>query len=142
MSIRSRNILASIFTLAAACLLSSAAFAAFNSQAQLQKFAQETRFQFDIVSNYASDEGHYFESKIWLDNDSEIALSAGKADWEIYFHFVRRVETTETVGLSIAHIHGDLHVMKPTKAFKGLRSGERRSEEHTSELQSRPHLVC
>src|SRR5690554_6599170 len=125
MSIKSRNILASIFTLAVACLLSSAAFAAFNSQAQLQKFAQETRFQFDIVSNYASDEGSYFESKIWLDNDSEIALPAGKADWEIYFHFVRRVETTETVGLSIAHIHGDLHVMKPTKAFKGLRSGER-----------------
>src|SRR5690554_6071485 len=125
MSIKSRNILASIFTLAVACLLSSAAFAAFNSQAQLQKFAQDTRFQFDIVSNYASDEGHYFESRIWLDNNSDIALPAGKADWEIYFHFVRRIEATETAGLSIAHIQGDLHVIKPTESFKGLRSGER-----------------
>src|SRR3989442_5078442 len=30
----------------------------------------------------------------------------------------------------------------PDAPLASLREGERRSEEHTSELQSRPHLVC
>src|SRR3989449_7767912 len=35
-----------------------------------------------------------------------------------------------------------LHPRQPARQHELLGSGERRSEEHTSELQSRLHLVC
>src|SRR5690625_6343489 len=40
------------------------------------------------------------------------------------------------------HVHSILHPLQPNKSTHQDGFYERRSEEHTSELQSRGHLVC
>src|SRR5690554_6257255 len=57
-------------------------------------------------------------------------------------HFLDRAEETESDSISDGedvHIVGLMEHIEPA----GIHSGDsHRSEEHTSELQSRPHLVC
>src|SRR3989442_5968604 len=47
-----------------------------------------------------------------------------------------RSTSSETISQAIAS------TTSATTISRGNRNGARRSEEHTSELQSRPHLVC
>src|SRR5579872_7632123 len=61
------------------------------------------------------------------------------------FFFFNDTATTEIYTLSL---HDALPIslkeirMAGLQGFAGWRADEERSEEHTSELQSRPHLVC
>src|SRR3989442_3788047 len=70
------------------------------------------------------------------------------------FRFLGRSDTDLRAGVEVdppIHLAGDRradHVDEPQRAgapplgFPQRRQRVRRSEEHTSELQSRPHLVC
>src|SRR6266498_5958522 len=62
----------------------------------------------------------------------------------IFFFFFNDTATTEIYTLSL---HDALPIRRPCRAYDPCSlaaeaQGHRRSEEHTSELQSRPHLVC
>ena len=97
--------------------------AAINSQSELAAFAQGTELWFAVESNLLS-EPATFAGSISLINHSTQALPSGKADWHIYLHMVRRLNSTEQAGLALQHIQGDLHRISPTAEFKGLAVGE------------------
>lgn len=98
--------------------------AQFANQAELNEFAKNTTFQFSIINNYADADGAFFEAAILLTNDSGKALPAGVSEWEMYFHLVRPILHNDHPGVSIEHIQGDFHVIKPTAEFKGLAIGQ------------------
>lgn len=93
------------------------------SQQQLTDFTQTAKLQFALESNLLQ-QANQFSAAIELHNTSSLALPAGEADWQIYFHFIRHIAATEQHGLSIRHIQGDLHSISPTARFKGLAAGK------------------
>src|SRR5215510_16063638 len=77
-----------------------------------------------------------------------VARGAGTSPpvWCSSFFFFNDTATTEIYTLSL---HDALPISAPSAPNRAIRAmashshcGERRSEEHTSELQSRGHLVC
>lgn len=104
------------------CLLCSHSMAqakAGLSQSQLAAFADDTSMMFAVVSNFDG-----YKAKFTLNNNSQVTLPAGKADWKIYFHSIRKVDTKTENGLHIRHLQGDVHEVSPTADFKGLKQGE------------------
>lgn len=85
------------------------------TQQQLGEFADKAQLQFAVVSNIAAKP----ELQLTLTNSSGVALPAGKSDWRIYFHSVRKLAASVD-GLSLRHVQGDLHELAPTASFKGL----------------------
>ncbi|KKO46429.1 beta-N-acetylhexosaminidase [Arsukibacterium ikkense] len=94
-----------------------------SSQQQLADFAANTELWFGVESNLL-DQPSRFTGSISLLNQSAAVLPAGIADWQIYFHLIRRIERTEQHGLLLEHIQGDLHRITATAAFKGLTAGQ------------------
>lgn len=101
--------------------ISQGSLAANLSQQQLSGFATGARVEFGVVSNFADKT----QAQITIDNQSAVALPAGAGDWKVYFHSVRKLDTTEVEGLTLRHIQGDLHELAPSAAFKGLAAGAR-----------------
>jgi len=85
------------------------------TQQQLNEFAGKAQLRFAVVSNFAPQP----ELQLIISNDSGVALPAGKSDWRIYFHSVRKLAATPD-GLTLRHVQGDLHELAPTASFKGL----------------------
>lgn len=102
---------------------SGISWAEIKTQAQLAEFTQNTALWFNVSDNLLTTPGH-FKGQISLVNNSTLALSAGKADWAIYFHFIRKIPTTEYSGIKLEHVQGDLHKLYPTAAFSGLALGK------------------
>src|SRR5690606_20365744 len=92
------------------------------TQAQLGEFAQGAKFQYAQVSNFNLGNGK-FQAKVSIQNNSSVALPAGKGDWRIYIHSIRLLHESETAGLRVRHIQGDLHEIIPTEKFAGLAAG-------------------
>src|SRR5690606_41228515 len=67
------------------------------------------------------------------------ALSSGYYD--AYYGQAQKVRTLIARDFAAAFAQVDA-LISPTTPFVAFRFGERRSEEHTSELQSRENLVC
>ncbi len=88
------------------------------TQQQLGEFADKAQLRFAVVNNFAPKP----ELQLTLTNASSVALPAGKGDWKIYFHSVRKLTATPD-GLSLRHVQGDLHELAPTAGFKGLALG-------------------
>ncbi|VUD40234.1 Chitobiase [Thalassocella blandensis] len=88
------------------------------SQAQLAELADDTELTFAVVTNFDGK-----KSKLSFKNASSISLPAGKADWKIYFHYIRKIDTTVSAGLRVKHVQGDLHEIAPTEQFAGLPAG-------------------
>ncbi|MBU2070964.1 MAG: carbohydate-binding domain-containing protein [Gammaproteobacteria bacterium] len=93
------------------------------TQQQLADFANGSTLHFAVDSNQLA-EASRFRAAIVLHNNSSVALPAGQHDWQIYFHLIRRVDTTEQQGLRIQHVQGDLHSLSPTADFAGLARGQ------------------
>ncbi|MCF2857438.1 carbohydate-binding domain-containing protein [Pseudoalteromonas sp. SMS1] len=112
-----KNMLKQVFatTLIATSVGASAAL----SQSQLDAFAQNTQLTFAVENNFHGGAGSFIGS-ISLENKSNVALPAGKSDWQIYIHSVRKIKTKQTSGLKVEHINGDLHRLIPTTSFVGL----------------------
>ncbi|SNY57185.1 hexosaminidase [Arsukibacterium tuosuense] len=96
--------------------------AAINSQSELANFANGAELWFAVESNLLAEPGT-FKGSISLINKSAHPLPGGSADWSIYLHMVRRLNSTEQAGLTLQHIQGDLHRISPTEDFKGLAVG-------------------
>ena len=99
-----------------------AALAGNLNQAQLNELARSAELRFAPVSNLALGNGQ-FQAQMSLHNRSAVALPAGKGDWRIYLHSVRKLNETQVAGLQIKHVQGDLHALEPTPAFAGLAAG-------------------
>lgn len=118
-------------------LLSSLPAKAVNwSQQQLADFARHTTLHFAVDSNQLNTPSR-FRAAIELHNQSAISLPAGAADWQIYFHLIRRIDAIEQQGLRIEHVQGDLHRFSPVTGFKGLAPGQ----QLRLEFESAPWLV-
>jgi hexosaminidase len=115
----SQHIVSRLSALALALGLAQGAFAANLSQTQLSEFAGKAQLRFGVVNNLAAKP----QAQLTLTNDSGAALPAGAGEWRIYFHFVRKLDTTLVEGLSLRHVQGDLHELAPTNGFKGLAVG-------------------
>lgn len=102
---------------------SSTCWAEIKTQTQLAEFTQDTELWFSVTDNLLATPSR-FKGQIELVNNSRLSLPAGKADWGIYFHFIRKIPTTEYAGIRIEHIQGDLYQLQPTKAFTGLAAGQ------------------
>lgn len=104
-------------------LCSLPGFASSWTQQQLAEFTAATQLYFAVDSNQLA-EPMQFAAAIELDNQSNLTLPAGAADWQIYFHLIRRIDSTEQLGLRIEHVQGDMHRISPTAAFAGLPPGQ------------------
>jgi hexosaminidase len=113
-----RHLFVRFSALALALGLAQGALAAGLTQQQLGEFADKAQLRFAVVNNFATKP----ELQLTLSNESGVALPAGKSDWRIYFHSVRKLEATPD-GLSLRHVQGDLHELAPTAGFKGLALG-------------------
>lgn len=91
------------------------------SQKQLQEFAGKSLFTYEVLTNLQPD--GKFDTRVRIENQSDVVLPAGEADWRIYFHFTRRIATPETSGIKISWIQGDLYELSPTADFAGLAPG-------------------
>jgi hexosaminidase len=114
-----QHIVARLGALTLALGLAQGAFAANLNQQQLNEFAGKAQLRFGVVNNLAEKP----QAQLTLTNDSRTALPAGLSDWRIYFHSVRKLDTTVAEGLSLRHVQGDLHELAPTAGFKGLALG-------------------
>lgn len=101
----------------------STSWADLKTQAQLAEFTQNTELWFSVTDNLLATSSR-FNGQIELVNNSRLALPSGKADWVIYFHFIRKIPTTENAGVKIEHIQGDLYQLYPTSTFSGLAAGK------------------
>lgn len=99
--------------------LAQATYAANLTQSQLSGFAASAKLNFGTKSNFGA------KPEVWLaiNNESSVALPGGSGDWRIYFHSVRKVDSTTIEGLTLRHVQGDLHELAPTTEFKGLAAG-------------------
>ncbi|HSX83819.1 MAG TPA: carbohydate-binding domain-containing protein, partial [Cellvibrio sp.] len=105
--------------LALAFGLAQGSAAANLSQQQLTGFANEAKVGFGVITNFAAKP----QAQMTINNASSVALPAGTGEWRIYFHSVRKLDSTQVAGLSLRHVQGDLHELAPTAAFKGLATG-------------------
>ena len=111
-------------TILATALLATPLFAnAKLSQSDIKEFAAQADLKFGVVDNFHNNDGGYI-GKIQLKNTSKVALPKGESNWQLYFHSIRKVKTSEVKGIAIEHVNGDLHRLVPTKAFAGLAVGE------------------
>ncbi|MBZ9611483.1 family 20 glycosylhydrolase [Rheinheimera maricola] len=106
------------------------------TQPQLAEFARQSTIKFAVQSNQLA-EPMRFNADIVLQNGSNIALPKGEHDWQLYFHLIRRIDTTEQHGLSIEHVQGDLHRIRPTARFNGLAP----AQQLTLSFSSAPWMV-
>jgi hexosaminidase len=117
---RVNRTLRSVSVFAMALGMMQYASAANLTQQQLTAFAQGATAGYAAVSNFGKP-----TAKFTLENTSSVDLPAGKGDWRIYLHSVRKIEPLDAHGLSIRFVQGDLHEVIPTDSFKGLKRGER-----------------
>ncbi len=88
------------------------------TQSQLAELADKTEVRYAVVTNFGT-----YKAKVLFKNTSSVSLPAGKGDWRIYFHSIRKIKTTKEAGLIIQHVQGDLHEIAPTQDFAGLPAG-------------------
>lgn len=112
-----------LLALSLGCLSWLALAGPFHNQQQLDEFTAGTEWFFAVESNLLPEAGR-FRGSIELHNDSGTALPAGMSDWGWYFHSIRKIETTQSQGLQLEHIQGDLHRITPTEEFAGLSVGQ------------------
>ncbi|HEX5794164.1 MAG TPA: family 20 glycosylhydrolase, partial [Rheinheimera sp.] len=124
-----------IMLLLALSCQSALAAAPFNQQ-QLAEFARHSSLQFAVLAKQP-EQPMQFNAAITLHNGSAHALPKGAADWQIYFHLIRHLDTTELQGLKIEHVQGDLHRISPTANFAGLP----KAQQLTLNFSSAPWMV-
>ncbi|MDP4527526.1 family 20 glycosylhydrolase [Alkalimonas delamerensis] len=95
----------------------------FQSQQQLADFTGQSQWFFAVESNLLPEPGR-FSARIEVYNGSNHALPAGERDWAWYFHSIRKIDTTQSQGLQLEHVQGDLHRIRPTSEFAGLAAGD------------------
>ncbi|GGW62900.1 family 20 glycosylhydrolase [Alishewanella tabrizica] len=112
------------FLLIVLSIFSRCALANITTQAQLAEFTQNTALWFSTTNNLLATPAT-FTGAIELENHSRLPLAAGNTQWVIYFHLIRKIHDSESQGLKIEHVQGDLHRITPTNNFAGLASGKK-----------------
>lgn len=119
MKVSAPQLCARFCAMALALGIAQSALAANLTQQQLSGFAKASKVMFASVTNFTAKP----QLLIRVTNTSTVALPAGAGDWRIYFHSVRKIDSTQVEGLSLRHLQGDLHEIAPTPAFTGLATG-------------------
>ncbi len=91
------------------------------SVSDLKKFGDKAELRFATVSNFGQ-EGT-FDALVTINNHSNITLPAGKSNWKIYIHSVKRILATSSVAVTFKRLQGDLYEIAPTDKFPGLVPG-------------------
>lgn len=96
-------------------------------QQTLNTFASSAKLTFTVIDNNNADfcdkevdGGNCVKSVISITAEEDFALTG----WEIYFSQVHPVESVDTDLFTMEHTTGDMHVIRPTAKFKGLKAGE------------------
>src|SRR6266496_4312505 len=106
--------------------------------ANARRFLSQTKLRCCVQYTADSFFGQIFERRL---------TTARSCQWYIFFFFFNDTAPTEIYTLSlhdalpISDFRDDQQALHPRPA-EYFESGNRRSEEHTSELQSRRDLVC
>lgn len=97
------------------------------TQKALDTFASTATLTFEVIDN---NNAEYCNTEVDGGNcvKSVISITAAEdfpaAGWEIYFSQVHPVGSVETDLFTMDHIKGDMHVIRPTEKFQGLKAGE------------------
>lgn len=94
------------------------------TQAELAEFARNTELKFAVLSNFTSHNSGKILAELSLRNNSSVDLKAGADGWILYFHSIRKLDAADQHGLTLKHVQGDLHSIRPGKSFKGLQAGQ------------------
>jgi hexosaminidase len=94
------------------------------TQTELAELAKNTELKFGLKSNFTSATQSKVQAELLLHNKSTVTLAAGAGSWELYFHAIRKLDTTTQQGLTLEHVQGDLHRLTPTTGFKGLKPAQ------------------
>lgn len=112
-------------TLIASLLMSAPVWASASlSKTDVAEFAANTQFIYSTVDNFHNKDGSFI-AQIELQNNSNVALPKGKANWQLYIHSVRKINTQVINGVKFEHVNGDLHKLTPTEEFAGLEPGSK-----------------
>ena len=97
------------------------------SQTVLDTFASTAELIFEVIDNNNADfcdtevdGGHCVKSLISITAKEDFMASG----WEIYFSQVHPVEMVDSDQVTMEHINGDMHVIRPTAKFTGIKTGE------------------
>lgn len=97
------------------------------NQKALDTFASSAQLTFEVIDNNNAD---FCDKEIDGGNcvKSVISITAEKnfmaSGWEIYFSQVHPVESVDSDLVTMEHITGDMHVIRPTDKFTGIKAGE------------------
>ncbi|WP_187170534.1 family 20 glycosylhydrolase [Salidesulfovibrio onnuriiensis] len=108
------------------CLLVNALTAPLASaitQQEMNDFAASATIKQKVISNFGANSTATI--KFILENKSSVPLVPGAGNWEIWFHYARKYEPQIYDGMSLEHVNGDLHVIRPTFGFPGLAPGQK-----------------
>lgn len=79
-----------------------------------------------LAADYAS----CHVARLELANQGDDLLAS---DWTIYFHSIRRILAVNSPEVTITHINGDLHALRPTDDFTGFAAGETKTIDFIAE---------
>lgn len=116
------------------------------SQSTLDQISQALQIRHRIVDNRASrhcepDRPQCHQAELVLTTTATI----DPGNWEIYFSHLGPIQSDQSPQFDIEHINGDLHRIKPTDGFSGIKPGQRLSivfyaqNPHISEFDSLPN---
>jgi len=104
------------------------------AQSDLDRLAQTLQVTYDVIANRAADceaggrsigQTSCYEARITLRPDeATMGTDLIGNDWEIYFSQPDPLAFAATGPVSVTHINGDLHVLRPDEQFEALEPGE------------------
>lgn len=93
------------------------------AQKQTAFLPKNLKIEWQLVTNNYKGEDKYLATFTLTNTDKKTALPA--SGWTIYYNANREVAKKDIgYGLETFRVHGDLFYLKPTAAFKGLKSNE------------------
>lgn len=97
------------------------------NQAQLNNLAQDLQVSYQVIDNVNAKDcddkfggGKCFDARISLKASQDFSA----ASWQIYFSHTTPIQKDSSELFDITHVNGDLHIIKPSTAFKGFKAGQ------------------
>lgn len=85
-------------------------------------FTQHAQLKYAVVSNF--EPNGKFKAVVEIRNLSDVSLSAGKGEWQLYMHSSRRIVSVDSTQVSLERIQGDLYRIRPSADFVGIKPND------------------